>query len=197
MKRLPLFLLTAYIAFFIVLGTHPYSRSVWIAENTPIFLIVIFLTAIHLKHFRFSNTAILMMSVLIFMHTVGGHYTFERVPFDWFDKLFGFKRNMYDRVAHFSVGFYAYAFMEYLERRKMVNARWVGYFSSLCLIISVAAVYEMMEWAYAVTSDPASGNAFLGSQGDIWDAQKDMFMDTFGAVTALVFYRIINRKKTS
>lgn len=197
MKQLPVFLFAIYIGFFILMGMHPYSRSVWIAENTPIVLIVLFLAVLYLKHFRFSNTSYLLMGVLIFMHTLGGHYTFERVPFDWFDNLFGFKRNMYDRAAHFSVGFYAYAFMEYLERRNLVNERWVAFFASLCFIISVAAVYEMIEWAYAVSSDPASGAAFLGSQGDIWDAQKDMLMDTLGAVTALVFYKIRNFKPLS
>lgn len=195
MKHLPVFLLAAYLALFTWLGLYPYSRGVWFAENLPIVLIVISLIILHLKHFRFSNTALLLMSVLIFMHTVGGHYTFERVPFDWFNRLFGFERNMYDRIAHFSVGFYAFAFMEYLDRKKLVNRAWVGYFASLCLIISVAAIYEIIEWIYAASSDPSSGAAFLGSQGDVWDAQKDMLMDSLGAVTALLFYRFTAKSR--
>src|SRR5690242_7958186 len=107
------------------------------------------------------------MSCLIFMHTVGGHYTFERVPFDWFNRLFGFQRNMYDRVAHFTVGFYAFAILELTERTRVITKTWVAYLFALCVIATVAMSYEIIEWFYAVHSDPAAGNAFLGSQGDI------------------------------
>jgi len=185
---LPKILFFAYLIFFALLAIHPYSRSVWVAENTPIVLIVFFLFLFYARSFRFSNAAYLFMSVLVFMHTVGGHYTFERVPFDWFNRTFGFQRNMYDRVAHFTVGFYAFAMMEFIERQKLTNKKWLGYFTSFCFIVSVAAIYEMIEWRYAASSDPASGAAFLGSQGDPWDAQKDMFCDSLGAVFALGIY---------
>ena len=122
------------------------------------------------------------------MHTVGGHFTFERVPFDWFNDFFGFERNMYDRVAHFSVGFFAYPIAEYLANRSLVNSRVLVYLVPLLFIISVAAGYEMIEWWFAATYGGDAGAAFLGSQGDIWDAQKDMLMDTMGAVTALTVF---------
>lgn len=187
-RMLPRILLVAYLIFFTALGAHPYSRSVWIAENTPIVLIVVLLTVFYLRKIRFSNTAYVLMSVLVFMHTIGGHFTFERVPFEWFSRLLGTERNMYDRLAHFTVGFYAFGLMELADRRKIVNQKWFGYFASFCFIASVAAIYEVIEWIYAVTSDPASGNAFLGSQGDIWDAQKDMLLDMLGAIFALLIY---------
>ncbi len=130
------------------------------------------------------------MSFLIWMHTVGGHYTFERVPFDWFNRFFGFQRNMYDRVAHFTVGFYAYPILELTLGQKVITKTWVAYLFSICVIATVAMSYEIIEWIYAISSDETSGNAFLGSQGDIWDAQKDMLMDTLGAFTAIVVFRI-------
>jgi len=184
----PKILLGAYVVVFALLAINPFSREVWVAENIPIVLIVLYLVFLYWRGIRFSNTGYAMMSVLIFMHTVGGHFTFERVPFDWFSDLFGFERNMYDRVAHFSVGFFAYPIAEYLQSRSLVNSRVLVYLVPLLFIISVAAGYEMIEWWFAATYGGDAGAAFLGSQGDIWDAQKDMLMDTLGAISALAVY---------
>ncbi len=192
----PKVLLVAYGVVFAFLAINPFSREVWFAENLPIVLIVLYLIFLHWRGIQFSNTAYALMSVLIFMHTIGGHYTFERVPFDWFNNFFGFERNMYDRVAHFTVGFYAYPLAEYLNARKLANTKWLVYLTPFFFIISVAAIYEMIEWWFAATYGGEAGAAFLGSQGDIWDAQKDMLMDTLGGVTALcLFYLQIICKK--
>jgi len=181
----PKILFIAYAALFSILAIHPYSRDVWIAENLPIVGIALFLFVLYVRGTRFSNTAYALMFVLLFMHTVGGHYTFERVPFDWFNNFFGFERNMYDRVAHFAVGFYAYPFAEYIRAKKLANTEWLTYLTPLFFVVTVAAVYELFEWWYAVTFGGDAGIAFLGSQGDIWDAQKDMLMDTLGGIFAL------------
>ncbi|RYU84234.1 DUF2238 domain-containing protein [Hymenobacter persicinus] len=184
----PKFLLAAYLLEFVVLGISPAERGTWVAENTPIFLIVVALVVLYLRGVRFSNLAYALMSVLIFLHTIGGHYTFEKVPFAWFDNLFGFKRNMFDRVAHVTVGFYAFAIIEMTDRYGTIRNRAISYLFPLCVIGTIAMTYELIEWIYADMSDPAAGAAFLGSQGDIWDAQKDMLADTSGAVLALALY---------
>lgn len=186
----PKILLSVYALFFALLSIHPYSHQVWFAETTPIVLIAVLLVFLYTRGVRFSNTAYAMMSVLLFLHTIGGHYTFERVPFDWFNRLFGFERNMYDRVAHFTVGFYAYAILELVLRSGTVTRNWVATLFAVFAIATVAMSYELIEWIYAVQSDPASGAAFLGSQGDIWDAQKDMLMDTLGAIFAVLIFWI-------
>lgn len=193
----PKLLFGAYLALFVALGVSPYDRSVWFAENLPIFGIALILAIGYVRGIRFSNLAYGLMSVLLFMHTIGGHYTFERVPFDWFNSFFGFERNMYDRVAHFSVGFYAFAFAEWLDRIQASNRRFVSYLLPLFAIAFVAMGYEIIEWWYAASSDPSAGGAFLGSQGDIWDAQKDMLADTLGAVTVLVLYALRPVRKQS
>lgn len=188
----PKILLGAYLVVFTILAISPFSRDVWFVENLPIVLIVLYLVFLYWRGVKFSNTSYVLMSVLIFLHTIGGHYTFERVPFDWFNDFFGFERNMYDRVAHFSVGFYAYPIAEYLSARKLANTKWLIYLTPLFFIISVAAIYEMFEWWFAATYGGEAGAAFLGSQGDIWDAQKDMLMDTLGGVSALALFYILS-----
>ncbi|WP_303310374.1 DUF2238 domain-containing protein [Hymenobacter sp. BT730] len=191
----PKLLLAIYLIEFVLLGITPAERGTWWAENLPIFLIVVALVVLYVRGVQFSNLAYALMSVLIFMHTIGGHYTFEKVPFDWFSNLFGFKRNMYDRVAHVSVGFFAYALIEYTDQRNLIRSRVISYLFPLCVIGTVAMAYEIIEWIYAVTAGGTAGAAFLGSQGDIWDAQKDMLADTSGAVLALILYALLGRNK--
>lgn len=183
----PLVLLGCYAVVFIVCAIAPYDRSVWWAENIPV-LIVVGVLVLLARVNRFSNAAYLFMSVFIILHTIGGHYSFERVPFDWVTNLFGFERNHYDRIAHFSVGFYAYPIAEVMLRRRLVRTRWIVSLFPVFAIASVAAGYELIEWQYAVNADPAAGIAVLGSQGDIWDAQKDMLADTLGAIVVMIIF---------
>jgi len=186
--KVPHLLLLGYLLEFILLGITPYDRTVWWAENAPILLIVFTLVITH-RHFVFSNTAYLLMACLVFLHTIGGHYTFERVPFDLVTRTFGFERNHFDRLAHFTVGFYAYAAAELLLVRNMVNSRIVLFLFPLSIIVAVAGSYEIFEWIYAVTADSRAGYAVLGAQGDAWDAQKDILADTLGALGVLVLFR--------
>lgn len=191
-NRVPLMLLTLYGLVFSVCAISPYDRAVWWAENIPVLVIVLLLVLIS-RGFRFSNTSYVLMTVFIVLHTIGGHYTFERVPFDMVTEFFGFERNHYDRVAHFSVGFYAYPIAEVLMIKRLAHSRWIIALFPVFAIATVAAVYEIFEWQYALNSDPAAGIAVLGSQGDIWDAQKDILADTLGAMLTMVLFFIRHR----
>jgi putative membrane protein len=192
-EKLPYILLLIYIALFTALAIRPYSREVWFAENLPIVIIVLVLVLTY-KRFRFSDTAYLLMSVLIFLHTIGGHYTFERVPFGFITELFGFGRNHFDRIAHFTVGFYAYPIAELLSTKRWTSSDAVLLLFPIFAIMAVAAGYEIIEWLFAVMNDPSAGGAFLGSQGDIWDAQKDMLADTLGAIAAMALFWLRRRR---
>ncbi len=198
-KYFPHLLLAIYIVEFIIAGIEPYSRAVWYVENGPIVLLVVAIVILYMRGVRFSNTAYALMFILPFWHTIGGHYTFERVPFDWFNTFFGFERNMFDRIGHFAVGFYAFPIIEYLHMRGLVAKKWVSVTYAIFAVAFVAASYEWIEWWYAATAGGDAGAAFLGSQGDIWDAQKDMLMDVLGALVASALYLLMGvcKKKSS
>jgi len=178
-----------FALFFVALGIAPVSREVWIAEVVPVILVFVALVATF-RSFRFSNLAYTLMAFWLFWHTIGGHYTFANVPFGAVTDLFGFERNHFDRIGHFSVGFYAYPMAEWVTRK-----RWCGpvlaVFFGLFFVMSVAAAYEIIEWWFAVKAGGDAGIEFLGSQGDVWDAQKDMLADTLGALAAVALFGLV------
>jgi putative membrane protein len=199
MKKLsdcvPHILLAAYVLLFIWGAINPYDRADWWAENIPIVLLVLALVILYLRGVRLSPLAYVLMAFLPYWHTIGGHYTFERVPFDWFNNLFGFKRNMFDRVGHFSVGFYAFGIAEYLLVRNKMS-RTLACVFAIFSIAFVAMSYELLEWIYAAYGGNAQAGAdFLGSQGDIWDTQKDMLMDTLGGITSVILYLVLRGRR--
>ncbi len=192
--RLPLLLLAAYLLLFAVCAISPYDRAVWWAENIPILLLVALVAWLHRFH-RFSGLSYFFMAFLVVLHTIGGHYTFERVPFGLVTEWFGFARNHYDRMAHFTVGFYAYPIAELLLAKRLVRHPGILLSYPLFTILAVAACYEIFEWRYALTAEADAGSAVLGSQGDIWDAQKDMLADGMGAVFATLVFWWMNRRQ--
>lgn len=191
---LPILLFALYLLEFATLAVHPVSRGTWISENVTVLCVVVPLVWLYLKGIRFSNAAYLLMSVLIFLHTVGGHYTFAQVPFGWVTDLIGAQRNHFDRLAHFSVGFYAWALMEFVETRRLSTRRIFSFIFAVAAIFAVASLFEIVEWLYAASASPTAGAEFLGSQGDIWDAQKDMLADGLGALLAAAAYARVHRR---
>jgi putative membrane protein len=177
-----------YLFLFIFLAFNPTDRTTWVVENLTVWIIVGALTILYVRNIRFSLVAYFLMSVLIYLHTIGGHFTFANVPFSYVTDFFGFERNNFDRIAHFSVGFYAYAVAEWLWVNRLVRNSFLLFTYPVFVIATVAMSYEIIEWVYAATSDPLAGAAYLGSQGDIWDAQKDMLADTLGAICATGFF---------
>lgn len=114
-------LLGGYLLLFGICAIAPYDRAVWLAENMPIIILVGAIIWTRRYH-KFSYLSYMFMSFLIVLHTIGGHYTFERVPFDLITEAFGFERNHYDRLAHFSVGFYAFPIAEILLKKRLVSS---------------------------------------------------------------------------
>ncbi len=201
----PHFLLAIYISEFAVFAIHPFDRAVWWAENIPVLIPVTLLTFTARK-FRFSNLSYLLMACFFLFHTVGGHYTFERTPFDFFnnilakldlDFIFPEDRNNFDRVGHFLVGVLAYPLAELFLRKKWVSNLPTAIFLGVVSLGFWGALYEVIEMYYAVTQGGSSGASFLGSQGDIWDAQKDMLLDILGAISVFTLFGFNLRKWSS
>lgn len=193
-KFYPHILAIVFFIFFIILGIDPVERDVWIAEVVPI-IIIYFALLLTFNKFRFSNISYTMMAIWMFWHTVGGHYTFANVPFDYVIEFFDLERNPFDRVGHFVIGFYAFAMTEFLVR-KQYAAPLLAMIFGFFFVMSIASWYEIIEWLYAVLEGGDAGIEFLGSQGDIWDAQKDMLSDGLGAITSLILYAFIRPDKS-
>ena len=187
----PLFLAIVITVVSVWSGFNPTDRAVLYAEVMPIFVVFALLLLTY-PRFQFSGLAYVLMSLWIIMHLIGAKYTFANVPFDWANQYLTFlgeDRNHFDRVAHYIIGFYSFPMAEWLLRKRKCGLG-VAFFFSLFFIMAVAATYEIIEWQYAVIEGGNAGIEFLGSQGDIWDAQKDMLADTLGAITALIIYLI-------
>lgn len=146
--------------------------------------------------FKFTPLAYLLILVHCVILMVGGHYTYAEVPlFDWLGKIFGWQRNQYDKLGHFTQGFVpAILAREILLRLSVVNSRrWLN-FLIVCVCLAISAVYELVEWWVAeLTGD--SAEAFLGTQGYPWDTQSDMFLALIGAIAALMFLRRLHDKQ--
>lgn len=163
----------------------PYDRFTWVLEVAPalVGLAVVLATR---RSFPLTRIAYLVIAIHIVILCIGGHYTYAEVPaFDWLRDVLGRSRNDYDKVGHFWQGFGpAIVAREVFARKSAVKTgNWLT-FASWCFAMTVSAVYELLEWGVAVGTGTAA-DAFLGTQGDPWDTQKDMFTCGLGAAVAL------------
>jgi len=181
---LPLLALVAAVFFWSAVG--PLDRFTWFLEVLPV-LVGLPLLAVTYRRFPLTSLAYSLIAAHAVILMVGGHYTYAQVPlFNWIRDTFGLARNHYDRLGHFAQGFVpAILAREVLLRRTPLRrGGWLlTIVISICLAIS--ALYELFEWAVAVATGTAA-DAFLGTQGDFWDTQKDMAMCLVGAVSALL-----------
>jgi len=164
---------------------NPLHPDDWILENVLVVLFVPFVFWAS-RYFVFSNTSYVLVTVFMILHVIGSHYTYAEVPFgvnlgEWI----GAERNMYDRLVHLLFGVvFTYPLFEYLQKKVQVKG-FLVYFVSFMTVSAFAGFYEVIEWIAASVVDPEAGATFLGTQGDIWDAQKDMALAIVGAFVIL------------
>src|SRR3982751_6912055 len=189
--RYLLILIGLYAAWWVVLAIKPLDRSDWLMENLLVFAGLAVLVSTY-KAFPLSRVSYTCIFVFLVLHTLGAHYTYAKVPYqEWFPFLAG-GRNQYDRLVHFSYGLLlAYPIREMFLRIGNVRGFW-GYFLPLDLTMSTSMLYELIEWGAAVVLGGDLGAAYLGTQGDIWDAHKDMALASLGALLAMVITALIN-----
>lgn len=177
-------LLAIVFAALVVSGVGPADRATWLLEVLPVLIGAPLLIATR-RSFPLSRLLLWLLAVHALILILGGHYTYARVPPGfWVQDAFGFARNHYDRLGHFAQGFVpAILAREILLRRSpLVRGRWL-FLLVTCVCLAFSAFYELIEWWTALAAGEAA-HAFLGTQGDIWDTQWDMFLALLGALSA-------------
>ena len=165
-----------------LIGTSDINN--WLLENTLVFLFLGFLIASFGKY-QFSDLSYLLICIYLCLHVYGAQYTYAENPFGyWLRDQFHWERNHYDRIVHFSFGFLLAYPMRELFLSWLKFPVWVAWVLPIEITLSVSGFYELIEWAVADVFFKSQGDAYLGTQGDIWDAQKDMFLATLGAILA-------------
>jgi len=185
-SSVPRLCLILYGVVWLALAVAPRYPADWVLENIPTLVVVPGAIALH-RRVGFSNRACVQALVFGILHAVGSHYTYSEVPLgEWLREGLGLARNHYDRIVHFAFGVLA---VRPARELAFPAGTRVGHGRQLALsvmaVTSMSVAYEILEWLVASVADPAAGTAFLGTQGDQWDAQKDMALATTGAVLAL------------
>ena len=182
----PFLLLAIFIVVLIWSAVNPKEYFTWFLEIFPALIALVILTFTY-KKFKFTTlvyTLILIHSIILM---VGGHYTYAEVPcFDWIKEACGQERNNYDKVGHFAQGFIpAMIIREIFVRKQIISSKAWRNFLIVCTCMAISATYEFIEWGVAESSGQ-SAEAFLGTQGYVWDTQSDMLYATVGAILSLV-----------
>jgi putative membrane protein len=169
----------------VVTAIKPLYPIDWILENLLTYIYGALLILTH-RRFKFSNTAYGLFTVFLTLHMIGAHYTYAQTPLGfWMQEWFGFSRNHYDRVVPFSYGLLLVIPMrEAVVRIIGVPLRW-SRFMAVVMILSFSAFYELLEMWTAIIVSPELGDAYLGTQGDVWDAQRDTFLAFAGAIVTM------------
>jgi len=201
-QRYFLILSLLFSVVFLVLAVSPYDRADWALEHA---LVVVFVILMGFSYTRFPLSRVSYTLIFIFMvlHDVGAHYTYAKVPYDQFfvtyfgfslNETMGWERNHFDRLVHFLYGLLlAYPIREFYCRIANAKGFW-AYFFPLELTMASSMMFELFEWGTAEFFGGDLGIAYLGTQGDVWDAHKDMALASLGALIAMTITLAINRR---
>lgn len=165
----------------------------WFLENLLVILFLGFLVFSYRRH-QFSDLTYLLIFIYLCLHVYGSKYTYAENPLGyWLQDQLNWSRNHYDRIVHFSFGFLLAYPMRESFLKWLKYPRWVAWLLPIEITLSISALYELIEWAVADLFLPAQGAAYLGTQGDVWDAQKDVFLAFIGAILATTIVSLVKR----
>jgi putative membrane protein len=184
-----------FLAVFIWSAINPKDYPTWALEVAPAVIGFIIL-AVTRKFFPLTTLCYSLILLFCWILFVGGHYTYAEVPlFDTIKEVLNQSRNNFDKLGHFAQGFVpAIVFREIVIRLKIINCKFFTHFFTLCFCLALSALYELLEWWVALISEDAA-EAFLGTQGYVWDTQSDMAWALFGATSALILLGNIHNKQ--
>jgi putative membrane protein len=190
-------LIILFFAGLIWSGIRPHDYFTWIMEVFPAILgfLVLILT---FRKFRFSTLTYSLILMHCYILFIGGHYTYAEVPlFNWIRDVLHQSRNNYDKIGHFTQGFVpAFIVRELFIRLQIVQKKYWLSFLTVCVCMTISVLYEFLEWFVAVASGQ-SADAFLGTQGYVWDTQSDMLFATIGAVVMVLLFSGLQDKRIS
>lgn len=191
-----------YAVFWAALAIDPHDRGDWALENVLVAVAAVLLIFSY-KRVLLSRISYTLIFIFLGLHAIGAHWTYSLVPYDEtfhaatgysFDEWMGWQRNHYDRIVHLAYGLLlAYPIRELFLRVAEVKGFW-GYFLPVVLTMAASMFYELVEWGAAEVFGSDLGIAFVGAQGDVWDAQKDMLLATLGALIAMGVTALMNIK---
>ena len=177
-----------YVIVWIVMAINPKYPQDWLLENVLIFIFFPFLFFMDKKH-HYTLLSIIFLLIFASLHSLGSHYTYaEMEHFDVITQFFGFERNHFDRLVHFLFGLLTFRVLFEMITEGTNTVRTALLFT-FTMIVSISTVYELLEWLAAVILRPDLGMAFLGTQGDVWDAHKDTALAMAGALINIAFYQ--------
>lgn len=186
-KRYHVFLLITVLVFWTWSGIEPHdTRLTWVLETVP-FMIALPVMLITYKRFPLTNLTYTLIAIHSMILMLGGHYSYAKVPLGfWMENWFGWTRNNYDKIGHFMQGFGPAIYTREIIARTspLRRGKWLG-FISIAVPLAFSALYEIFEWL-ASLSNPTDTEAFLGTQGYIWDTQNDMFWCLMGSIVAII-----------
>ena len=194
-KSYPVIWTGLFFAVFIWSAIEPKDYPTWVLEVAP-GIIGFIILALTRKNFPLTTLCYSLILIHCWILFIGGHYTYAEVPlFDTIKEVFNQSRNNFDKAGHFAQGFVpAIICREIMIRLKIINGKFFTHFFTLCFCLALSAFYEMLEWWVALLSDDAA-EAFLGTQGYVWDTQSDMAWALLGAISALILLSSSHNKQ--
>ena len=198
-SRWPVTLLVVFLLAAIALGIAPHYRQDWLLENVLVLLVLPTLV-LGYRRLRFSDASYAALFAFLLLHEIGAHYTYAEVPWErWFSALFGFSlhdalrlsRNHFDRAIHFAYGLLVTPVVAELMAARTSSPGVWRWLVPVSLVTASSALFELFEWAAAVCFGGDLGVAYLGTQGDPWDAQQDMFLALLGSVVAVIVLVVV------
>ncbi|GIU00263.1 hypothetical protein TSL6_07690 [Sulfurovum sp. TSL6] len=179
---------TIYLVIWVIMAINPKYPADWLIENVLIFICVPFIIWMDTKH-QFTLLSMIFLLIFSSLHSLGSHYTYsEMVHFNTITQFFGFERNHFDRLVHFLFGLLLFRVLFEMIAPSTTTVKTALLFT-FTMILSISTLYELLEWLAVVILHPELGMAFLGTQGDIWDAHKDSALAMTGALINILFYQ--------
>lgn len=194
-NKAQLALLFWIVSFWVITAISPLNRYDWLMENILFFVFFGILVATY-RIFQFSFFSYFLITIFFTLHLIGAHYTYSEVPFGFsLSESFNFNRNHFDRIVHFLYGILlTYPVYELLVRHLNIRG-FYSYFLPLNVIVASSATFEIIETLFVLMVKPDLGEAYLGTQGDVWDAQKDMALAFAGSLLVIVLIWMMKRRK--